>query len=40
MKITNIGGATAILEHNGKRMLCDPWMDEGILHGSWHHCPR
>ncbi len=39
MKITNIGGATAILEHEGKRMLFDPWMNEGILHGSWFHFP-
>ena len=39
MKITNIGGATAILEHKGKRMLFDPWMNEGILHGSWYHFP-
>jgi UDP-MurNAc hydroxylase len=39
MKIINIGGATAILEHNGKRMLFDPWMNEGILYGSWFHWP-
>lgn len=39
MKITNIGGATAIIEHNGKRMLFDPWMDDGIFHGSWYHYP-
>jgi UDP-MurNAc hydroxylase len=39
MKLLNIGGATAILEHNGRRMLFDPWMNEGILHGSWHHWP-
>lgn len=39
MKLTNIGGATAILEHGGKRMLFDPWMDDGIFHGSWYHYP-
>lgn len=39
MKFTNIGGATAILEHNGKRMLFDPWLDDGIFHGSWFHWP-
>jgi UDP-MurNAc hydroxylase len=39
MKLTNIGGATAILQHAGKRMLFDPWMDEGIYHGAWHHYP-
>lgn len=39
MKILNFGGATAILEHNGKRMLFDPWLDDGIFHGSWYHFP-
>ncbi len=39
MKITNIGGATALLEHNGKRIIFDPWLDEGILYGSWFHYP-
>lgn len=39
MKITNLGGATAIVEHDGKRMLFDPWMDDGILYGSWYHYP-
>ena len=39
MKFTYVGGATAILEHKGKRMLFDPWLDEGIYHGSWYHYP-
>lgn len=39
MRITNLGGATAILEHGGKRMLFDPWLDDGIFHGSWFHWP-
>ncbi len=39
MKIFNVGGATAIIEHDGVRILCDPWLDEGIFHGSWHHWP-
>jgi UDP-MurNAc hydroxylase len=39
MKITNIGGATAILEHKGIRLLFDPWMDDGIFHGAWYHYP-
>ena len=33
MKLTNIGGATAILEQNGKRILFDPWMDEAYYMG-------
>ena len=39
MKFINFGGATAILEHNGKRILFDPWLDEGIFHGAWFHFP-
>jgi UDP-MurNAc hydroxylase len=39
MKILNIGGATAIIEHKGKRILFDPWLDDGIFHGSWYHYP-
>ncbi|MEC7276625.1 MAG: MBL fold metallo-hydrolase [Bdellovibrionota bacterium] len=39
MKLLNIGGATAILENNGKRMMFDPWLDDGIFHGSWAHFP-
>ncbi len=39
MKIKNIGGATAILENNGKRILFDPWLNDGIFHGAWYHYP-
>lgn len=39
MRLTNIGGATAILEHDGKRMLFDPWLNDGIFHGAWYHYP-
>jgi UDP-MurNAc hydroxylase len=39
LNILNIGGATAIIEHKGIRILCDPWLDDGIFHGSWHHFP-
>ena len=39
MKLINFGGATAIIEHNGKRILFDPWLDEGIFHGAWFHFP-
>lgn len=39
MKLTNLGGATAIVEHKGKRILTDPWLDDGIFHGAWYHYP-
>lgn len=40
MKFFNLGGATGYLEHNGKKILFDPWLDEGIFHGAWHHYPE
>ncbi len=40
MKFINLGGATGILEHRGKRMLFDPWLDDGIFHGAWYHWPK
>lgn len=39
MKFTLFGGATGILEHAGRRMLFDPWLDDGIFHGAWYHFP-
>ena len=39
MKFINFGGATAIIEHNGKRIFFDPWLDDGIFHGAWFHFP-
>jgi UDP-MurNAc hydroxylase len=39
MKLTNFGGATALLEHDGVRILFDPWLDDGIFHGAWYHWP-
>lgn len=39
MKLLNFGGATAILEHEGVRILFDPWLDDGIFHGAWYHYP-
>jgi UDP-MurNAc hydroxylase len=40
MKFINLGGATGIIEHRGKRMLFDPWADDGIFHGAWYHWPK
>ena len=39
MKLINFGGATALLEHKGIRILFDPWLDDGIFHGAWYHYP-
>ena len=39
MKITNIGGATGILVHRGKRILFNPALESGLVHGAWYHYP-
>lgn len=39
MRFTHISGATGVLEHEGRRLLLDPWLDDGIFHGSWFHYP-
>jgi L-ascorbate metabolism protein UlaG (beta-lactamase superfamily) len=37
MKIRMISNATCIYEHDGYRILSDPWLTEPIFHGSWYH---
>ena len=39
MQIQYISSATVIVEHAGKRVLCDPWLTDGIYYGSWFHYP-
>lgn len=39
MKVTYLKSATIIVEHNGKRILCDPWFTDGVYYGSWYHFP-
>lgn len=39
MRFVNLVGATGIIEQGGKRLLLDPWLDDGIYHGSWFHFP-
>ena len=39
MKITHLGASTIIIEHNGKRILFDPWLDDGIVYGAWYRWP-
>jgi UDP-MurNAc hydroxylase len=39
VRLLNVGGASAILEHRGKRLLFDPWITDGIFHGAWYHFP-
>lgn len=39
MKFLNIGGACGVLENKGKRILFDPWLENGIMNNSWFHYP-
>ena len=39
MKITSIKSASIIVEHEEYRLLCDPWLEDGIYLGSWCHYP-
>lgn len=39
MKVTYIKSACVIIECCGKRVMCDPWLVDGIYYGSWFHYP-
>ncbi len=39
MKLTFIDNACSLLEHDGFRLLTDPWLSEGAFEGSWFHYP-
>ena len=39
MKITKLGSAPVLVEANGKKILCDPWLTDGIYYGSWFNYP-
>lgn len=39
MRIQYISSACTLIENEGIRILCDPWLTEGIYYGSWYHYP-
>ena len=40
MKFQFIGNACGIFEGSeGSRILCDPWIKDGVFDGSWYHYP-
>ena len=39
MKVTKIGSATVIIETHNKKILCDPWLTDGVYYGSWCNYP-
>ena len=40
MKVEYLTSACVVVEHEGVRVLCDPWLTDGIYYGSWHHYPQ
>ena len=39
MKVTKLGSATVFIEVSGKKIICDPWLIDGIYYGSWCNYP-
>src|SRR5690554_5143569 len=39
MRVQYIKSGCVLIEHAGKRVLCDPWLSDGAYYGSWYHYP-
>lgn len=39
MRVQYISSACVLVEHAGVKVLCDPWLTDGIHYGSWYHYP-
>ncbi len=39
MIVRYIKSACVVVEHEGIKVLCDPWLTDGIYYGSWYHYP-
>lgn len=39
MKLTYLASATVLVEDQGVKLLCDPWLVDGEYYGSWAHYP-
>jgi UDP-MurNAc hydroxylase len=40
LKVTYLQNAGVIIENNGEKILCDPWLIDGCYYGAWHHYPK
>ena len=40
MKIQYLQNAAVIIENEGEKILCDPWLVDGCYYGSWYHYPK
>lgn len=39
MKLQYVSSACVLIEHQGVKVLCDPWLTDGIYGGAWYHNP-
>ena len=39
MKLTFFQSSAVMIETKGVKILCDPWLVDGELYGSWNHYP-
>jgi UDP-MurNAc hydroxylase len=39
MKVTYFASSTILIEADGKKILMDPWLEDGEYYGSWAHYP-
>ncbi len=39
MEVSFLRGATIILSDGNRRLICDPWLEDGIYYGAWAHYP-
>ncbi|WP_276353599.1 MBL fold metallo-hydrolase [Cohnella caldifontis] len=39
MIVRYIKSACVVVEHDNTKVLCDPWLTDGIYYGSWYHYP-
>ena len=39
MKLNYLQSSSVILEHEGVKIFCDPWLVDGELYGAWSHYP-
>ena len=40
IKVRYIYSACIVLETEDVKILCDPWVSEGVYDGSWYHYPK
>ncbi|WP_435346401.1 MBL fold metallo-hydrolase [Haloarchaeobius sp. HRN-SO-5] len=39
MKLRHLKSSSVVVEEDGTRVLCDPWLQDGAFYGSWAHYP-